>query len=432
MIGFMPEIYPDELLYSQLARYYYRSGYMAYIFAAEDLYMNKRVRPDIEFVNALTKDAYSAVTRNMPIYEIVERHTMFSYYGRFLSKERRNRAFSALVNMDGNYHNHLLIPNTKKVRYLRYCPVCSAEDKKKYCEAYWHRVHQMYDVDICPVHFCKLKETDVAINQKTSPKLITANEILDFNDEGIYECESDIEKKLSQYIMAVFKAKIDLDSDVRIGEYISLRLQNTSYMAGKMRNMKMLTSEYNKYYGTKTELWRLQKILTNANTKVREVCMLAMFLGITADEICNPVLPDNTIKLNKRKINRKGKYGPKIKDWNRIDKETLPKVRNVIQDMRGAERPRKITFYAVEQMLKLPSRQIRNLPKCKEEILKYYETQPQFWAREVEWAVNKICSEGKTLNLKRICALTNMRKKNIISAMPYLKDEARYIVVKIL
>ena len=55
MIGFMPEIYPDELLYSRFARYYERSGYMAYIFAAEDLFQNKNERPDVEFINRLTK-----------------------------------------------------------------------------------------------------------------------------------------------------------------------------------------------------------------------------------------------------------------------------------------------------------------------------------------------------------------------------------------
>ena len=36
MIGFMPDFYPDELVYSLLARYYQRSGYLAYIHAARD------------------------------------------------------------------------------------------------------------------------------------------------------------------------------------------------------------------------------------------------------------------------------------------------------------------------------------------------------------------------------------------------------------
>ena len=34
MIAFFPEIYPDELLYSQLARYHSRNGYVRYVFSA--------------------------------------------------------------------------------------------------------------------------------------------------------------------------------------------------------------------------------------------------------------------------------------------------------------------------------------------------------------------------------------------------------------
>ena len=43
MILYFPKAYPDELLYSQLARYYIKSGYTAYRFAAEALYKNKTI-----------------------------------------------------------------------------------------------------------------------------------------------------------------------------------------------------------------------------------------------------------------------------------------------------------------------------------------------------------------------------------------------------
>ena len=51
MIGFMPDFYPDELVYSLLARYYQRSGYLAYIHAARDLYTVPTIRPDMYFIN---------------------------------------------------------------------------------------------------------------------------------------------------------------------------------------------------------------------------------------------------------------------------------------------------------------------------------------------------------------------------------------------
>ena len=67
MIAVFPTIYPDELLYSQLARFYARSGYPGYTFAAEDLFENKTVRPDIEFLNAYTPEALHLITHEKPI-----------------------------------------------------------------------------------------------------------------------------------------------------------------------------------------------------------------------------------------------------------------------------------------------------------------------------------------------------------------------------
>lgn len=55
MIAYFPDAYENELLYSWLARYYQKSGYIAYRDAAEDLFVKPTVRPDVEFINPLTK-----------------------------------------------------------------------------------------------------------------------------------------------------------------------------------------------------------------------------------------------------------------------------------------------------------------------------------------------------------------------------------------
>lgn len=107
MIAYFPDFYNDELLYSVLARYHATSGYIGYINSAEDLFIDPWVRPDVEFVNAYTEDALKALTLNRTMSDIVENHTMFAYYARFLPYERRNNAFSALVGMKGGYHNLL-------------------------------------------------------------------------------------------------------------------------------------------------------------------------------------------------------------------------------------------------------------------------------------------------------------------------------------
>lgn len=424
MIGFMPEIYPDELLYSRFARYYERSGYMAYIFAAEDLFQNKNERPDVEFINRLTQDAQSVIHKKMSADEVIMNHTMFPYYGRFLGKERRTEAYFALLNTDGNYRNLLPIPKAKRQRFLRYCPMCVNMDRDKYGETYWHRAHQMQSVDICPIHFCVLQNTDIAIGSTTSPRFSAAeNMIKDF--EKIEVGEDEKERKLAQYILDVVASNIDFDNDTKLGDYLSYRLKGTKYMTGALRNMQELTNDFNDFYGTETELWRIQKILTNVNVKIRDICMLAMFLEITPEELNNPHIGESIKKLNRKKVYTNAKPGTKARDWNSVDNAALPKVQKAIETLKRIEPPKRVTGYAIERILKLPSKQIQKLPKCRTEVLKHSETQTQFWIRKIEWAVKKLVAENQPINLKHIRTLTNMRKENIISAMPYLEDEIK-------
>ena len=117
------------------------------------------------------------------------------------------------------------------------------------------------------------------------------------------------------------------------------------------------------------------------------------------------------------------KCGIKAYDWQQIDKDTLPFVRDAIRKLQGNEknRPKKVTVFAIEKLLHLPSKRIATyLPKCKAEIEKHYETQEEYWAREVVWAVKCILREGNTLNWKHIRNLTNMRKRDLMKCVPYL------------
>lgn len=474
MTIYLPEIYPDELVYSWLARYYIKTGYVRYTFVAEELFQRKTVRPDIEFVNQYTASALQAIKEKMPMQRIIELHTMLPYYGRFLQKERRNQAFMALIQTKGNYHNLLPIPKRKenKGRYLRYCPLCAKEDRKSYGETYWHRIHQMTGVNICSVHGCYLHDSNVCIHSKLSPILITAEESISEVDDYIL-CENTLEYRIAQYIAEVFRADVNMDLDVTIGEFFHSKLENTKYLSvrGEQRNIALLHSDFSEYYESLKdnqfkELWQIQKVFTNDRCNAYEICLLAFFLEIPVKELIEMRLPeksqqelfDEKIKemhekgMNYAEIARQlgasyevvksignGRYGKiqevshnskksgaKRKNWEEIDNTTLPLVKHAICELRGDgnSRPKKITIFAVEKMLNLPSKRFDNLPRCKAEIEKYYESQEEYWAREVVWAVKKIAKEGRVLNWRQIRGLTNMRKEDIIECLPYLKQFA--------
>ena len=472
MIAYFPEIYPGELLYSQIARYYAQSGYTAYRYATEDLYINKLIRPDIEFLNRFTNDALLKITQSMPMETIVEKHTMFSYYGRFLPIERRNNAFQSLVAMQENYRHLLVIPKrtTNKNRYVRYCPLCAIDDRKKYGETYWHREHQMQGVDICDIHGCYLNESNLTIRRTTSQMLVTAEELIPSSCE-ITICKNKLERKFSKYVNTVFKSDIDVNSDVLAGDFLHSRMSGTKYrtVRGQQRNIALFHADIMEYYKTFRNNWltkpyRVCRVFTNEIINIIEICMMAMFLGISADDLINMRLPDKTqeqlfdeqiyrlheqglkypqiaeqlnASLSAVKSIDEKKYGtyhkqpkkplksgPKLKDWKQIDSTMLQDVKIAIKKLQGngISRPKKITVYAIERMLNLSTGWIYNLPLCKAEIKKHYVSQQEYWAMEVIWAAKKVISEGKTLNWRNILILTNMKRDHLNACIPYLNQ----------
>lgn len=476
MIGYFPEIYPDELIYSLLARFYVKAGYPYYWYAAEDLFQNKTVRPDIEFVNTYTPAILQMITRDMSMEQIVEKHTLFSYYGRFLPKERRNKAFRALVQMQGNYHNLLPIPKRKdnSNRYLQFCPVCAENDRKQYGETYWHRLHQLQGIKICPLHGCYLFESNVIISGKISPILVSAEIVIPKIINSSLSCDNEIECRIAQYMADVFQSEMDLQGNITVGKFLHSKIENTPYRSirGKQRNIALFHTDFIAYYQDLpdnwfTELWQIQKVLTDDRVNFHEICLLALFLNIPVADLVSMKLPEQTqeqkfdekiFRLHEqglkypeiaRRLNasydtvkaigeqrykvyykepRKPlKCGVKAKNWKQIDDDTLPLVKNAIIQLQGdgMSRPKKVTVFAVEKLLGLTSKRISlYLPRCKAEIEKYHELQEQYWAKEVVWAVHKIIREGDILNWKHIRNLTNMRRCDLIACFPYLYEFA--------
>ncbi len=471
MILYFPKAYPDELLYSQLSRYYIKSGYTAYRFAAEALYKSKTVKPNIEFINAFTEEALQAITNGTTFEEVILTHTMFPYYARFLNCERRNEALKAVSEMRNDYYNLLCFPKNKNavIRYLRYCPVCAKADRQQYGEAYWHRQHQMINVDICPLHYCRLIHSEIPINSQASPSLITAEESIR-DDAEIVISDNEIECKLAQYIAVVFSSPFDMISTVRIGDYLHSKMANTKYLSlrGQQRNITALFTDYSAYYrnlltNTLFEQWQLQKIFTHDRFGTFEICLLAMFLNISPDELIHMELPrkrqqdifDAEIKqLHKQGVNyaeiarrlnasydvvksigegRYGKYhycsenpqkgGAKKKDWKSIDADRLPAVISRIKELRNPDkRPIKISVGLIERLLGYPKKSLYNCPKCISAIQKNYESQEEYWAREIIWAANQITSQNIPLTFTNIQKITNIRKRNLIVCFPYIKQ----------
>lgn len=72
MIGNMPKAYPDELIYSVLARCYVADGYMIYREFAEDVFVNKKEAPSVEFLGGYKKEIIDRLCRSFDAENLVQ------------------------------------------------------------------------------------------------------------------------------------------------------------------------------------------------------------------------------------------------------------------------------------------------------------------------------------------------------------------------
>lgn len=67
MITYLPELYPDELVYSWFCRYYAHSGYLTHKSALEDILYKRHNNPSKEFLGRLSSDMTEAIKRKYSV-----------------------------------------------------------------------------------------------------------------------------------------------------------------------------------------------------------------------------------------------------------------------------------------------------------------------------------------------------------------------------
>lgn len=469
MITYFPSVHPDELSYSWFARFRIHTGCFGFSTAAQLLYGRKLLHPSEEFINTVTDDVLQVITRNMTMSDIVLQHTMFPYYARFVPKDRRNNAFDMLCKNEGYSKPILPIPvKQEQKRYLRFCPLCFAADKELYSEAYWHRIHQMQRIQICPIHYCRLIESNIEISSRPSPGLFTAEECI--RDAEIIYSENEVERDLASYVMKVFLADMDLDNEIQIGDYMQAKLELTKHVAmcsSKIR-VERFAEEVNNYYmeviGESAGVPdHFRRLLENKRFNTHEICMIAMYLGISAEELVQMKLPSEnreqrlskeiyhlrTQGYNYREIAkdleltydatktiavRNRESWPPIKEigvWEKVDKERLRCVKKELKQMRydSESRPVRITRKMVANMLGIDKQHMNKKNEHTLEFSKLYETPEQFWARKLAWAFEKCHNENRFPYWSELRNVAGIDRRQGIRCLPYIKemlDEERY------
>ena len=455
MIGFLPPLYEDELICSWHARYIVYSGYTSVSDAYIDIYGNKTIRPSVELVNSLSAEAIDAVSRYKPLRRLILEHTMFPEYGRFIDPVRREKLLSECDLTRGNWINTLMIPVSNNDRYLKYCPECVKEDRERYGETYWHRSHQISNIKICKKHRIYLEDSSVIIDRNNT-RLKAAETVITLTG-FMKKCDNPIILSFADYLSAVFYSS--RYSHDKIGKYLSTRIDRSYIHDNGDRRLYALYDAYRAYFSSldDNELMMIDymsKLLRGRRGSSYHICQLGMFLGIDVEALLNseaesdekrtfrivaenlgePI--ENVERIGSAVLKEYGKRsGKNIRSlWQkkRIEDEDarlLQKVRDICTEMYGYgdKRPGKVSLSSISRYLKIDFHRLKKMRSCMEEINRYYETQEQYWAREIIWAVRQIRMNREPLNYKHIRNYTSLRKDNILDSLNALKEQSEEV-----
>ena len=219
---YLPEIYPDELIYSWLSRYYVYSGCANHKMLISQLLYSTKNNPSVEFIGHLNKAAEQQITQVYSIDDLILNHTMFPQYARFMSADKREVALAELKSYCDPHKVFTILPRNQKELWLKYCPQCVAEDRKTYGETYWHRTHQIRNMMICPTHKCKLVNSEVDIRSERifafNPAEVAIKNVTPVLVDNMEQI------KFAKYISDLFNMNItsNNESNIKAAIYLSL------------------------------------------------------------------------------------------------------------------------------------------------------------------------------------------------------------------
>lgn len=173
MLGFFPQLYKDELLYSAFARFHQRSSSVSIKDTIFNLYENISTSAITDFPSSLEIIGRKI---NQEPNSIISKHTLFPYYEPYISgnlaekiKEQMTFGNSDSIALSVG----LVASKVKGPDYFRYCLHCYKEEMDVYGEAFWHRSHQLPGVYICSIHKKLLWISDIEFRNKPNKHKFT-------------------------------------------------------------------------------------------------------------------------------------------------------------------------------------------------------------------------------------------------------------------
>lgn len=156
MLSYFPDPYPDEILYSVLARYHVRSGNTSMKSTLDELFGSSTVISTLDLPSHI--DALCARLPKGSLLmpnELISLHTLLPFYAPFMPERRTDRIKNLMLGVNGNAIHMtigIMAGGFPAKTEICFCQNCFEDDIARFGEPYWHRVHQAPGVLVCPLH----------------------------------------------------------------------------------------------------------------------------------------------------------------------------------------------------------------------------------------------------------------------------------------
>ena len=151
-----PVPYPDELIYSLVARAGIRSAITSSKQLLDQVFGDRKVIATLDLPSHLSAISnLLANTGRFNVQQLIYEHTMFPIYAPFIDESIRSRALTCMESRsNGSVHLMLGVVASivKTPGNFRSCSLCAADQKQTFGENYWSRLWYLPSLPYCPRH----------------------------------------------------------------------------------------------------------------------------------------------------------------------------------------------------------------------------------------------------------------------------------------
>jgi hypothetical protein len=231
MLGF-PTPYPEELLYSTIARAGVHDGDTSPKQLLDKVFNNRRVIATVDLPSHIGKVAsqYSD-SLGLDLRVLISRHTLWPIYAPFLPQARihkLNRWMSGSSQGAVHLATGIAASRVKAKTKLYVCNECLKEQRSKHGECFWNRLWQVPLVKACPLHG-PLYTTNIGLDGEHRHSHIPVESAQIFEQVKTESTDSNFSKQVEQ----LFQISYEGISFIQWTKFYKQFASNFGFMSGR-------------------------------------------------------------------------------------------------------------------------------------------------------------------------------------------------------